>query len=223
MANRRRDAAKERRWRDTKSRQELLDFLERWAETVDWNAPEGSMKGDDRPMAIVAAVDEGKPKQPEKPRPAVGRFAPRKKYSRLSAEEAFFLQRLRDAKDQLDEMEQVLEALGGKLDAAKMDEEVDVDSEVDAIEKLIWRHNDALESARDAWLRDDLSREAIGPGKGGPGKGCQEPYRIWFLPPFLASPFLAYHGEETACQVRTEVFRPSPQDRWRLWRSSSYC
>jgi hypothetical protein len=58
-------------------------------------------------------------------------------------------------------MERVLEALGQRLDAAKLDEEVDVDSDVDAIEALIWRHNDALERARDAWLRYDLGSRAF--------------------------------------------------------------
>src|SRR5262249_53894711 len=51
----------------------------------------------------------------------------------------------------------VLETLGAKLDAAKVDEVVDVDSEADAAEERIWLYHDALESARAEWLRGDLS------------------------------------------------------------------
>ena len=54
----------------------------------------------------------------------------------------------------------MLRELGGKLDAAKLDEAVDVEAEADQIEELIWRYNNAVESALDAWLHDDLSREA---------------------------------------------------------------
>jgi hypothetical protein len=145
-------AAPESRW-------ELIDFLEGWAKTVDWNSIEGGTSGVDR-MAVAEAPG-GKAEQPTQPRRAVGRFAPRKESARLSAEETFFFKKLQEAKNQLDEMEQVLEALGRKLDAAKVDEEVDVDSEVDAIEALIWRHNDALESAREVWLRQNLGSRAF--------------------------------------------------------------
>ena len=37
---------------------------------------------------------------------------------------------------------------------------MEVESEVDQIEEQIWHYHDALESARDAWLRGNLSGEA---------------------------------------------------------------
>ncbi|MEX0679539.1 MAG: hypothetical protein WD063_20870 [Pirellulales bacterium] len=70
--------------------------------------------------------------------------------------EAFFNRKLALAQEHLDEMGRVLESLGQKLDAAKADETVEVETEVDTIENLIWQYNDALESAREAWLDDDL-------------------------------------------------------------------
>lgn len=74
--------------------------------------------------------------------------------------ELFFYGKLHEALNQLDEMRRVLTELGNKLDGAKLDEAVDVEAEVDQIEELIWRYNNAVESALDAWLHDDLSRES---------------------------------------------------------------
>ncbi len=71
-------------------------------------------------------------------------------------QEQFFDQQLATAQGHLDELERLLDALGARLDAAKIGEAVDVDREADQVEELIWRYHDALESARDAWLRDDL-------------------------------------------------------------------
>ena len=74
--------------------------------------------------------------------------------------EAFFDEKLAAAQAQLDQLARLLQMLGGKLDAAKIDEQVVVEPEVDQVEELIWRYNDQLESARDIWLRDDLPGEA---------------------------------------------------------------
>jgi hypothetical protein len=63
---------------------------------------------------------------------------------------------------QLAAIGKLLADLGAKLDAAKLDEVVDVDEYVDQIAGHIWDYNDSLESARDAWLRGNLSTEAIG-------------------------------------------------------------
>jgi hypothetical protein len=142
------------------SRQDLLDFLEGWAATVDWSAVEGGPSGDDQPVAVVAAAPESVAERPTNWQSAVGGFTPRDRHRTLDDGGRHFWRRLQDAKQQLDEMERVLEALGRKLDAAKLDQVVEIESEVDAIEKLIWRHNDALESARDTWLRYDLGSRA---------------------------------------------------------------
>ncbi len=41
-------------------------------------------------------------------------------------------------------------------DAARPGEPFDVDDELNAIDALVWRHNDLLESAREIWLRKNL-------------------------------------------------------------------
>jgi len=71
----------------------------------------------------------------------------------------FFDSKLDVAQACLDAMKEALEALGQKLDASKIDELVDIDSEVDAVEELIWRYNDSIESARGIWLRENLSAD----------------------------------------------------------------
>jgi hypothetical protein len=76
--------------------------------------------------------------------------------------EEFFNQKLADAQGSLDEIKRLLDEFGGRLDAAKLDETVDADAEVERCEELTWRYNDSLISARSAWLRDDLSGEANG-------------------------------------------------------------
>jgi hypothetical protein len=71
--------------------------------------------------------------------------------------EQLFNDKLAEAQRCLDEIKQVLDALGNKLDAAKVGENTEVEDEADAVEALIFRYNDAIESARDHWLRDDLA------------------------------------------------------------------
>lgn len=59
------------------------------------------------------------------------------------------------------ELERILEVLGQRLDAAKMSEVVVIDEEVQAIEDLIWRFNEARAVALEAWLRGSLSRQQL--------------------------------------------------------------
>jgi hypothetical protein len=149
-----------------KSRQELLDFLEGWAEGIDWRSTLAHQQETEQsahsPEMVATRTSQPAVAMPKKPteRSRVGRQYQRKWIQR-EIRESFFNMKLAEAKRRLDEMEQVLEALGRKLDGAKPDEVVEVESEVNDIETLIWRHNDALESARDAWLRDDLGSRAF--------------------------------------------------------------
>ncbi len=80
--------------------------------------------------------------------------------TQIRIREQFFDGKLADAQAALDAMGQLLDEVGGRLDAATLDETVDIDADVERCEELIWRYHDALESARTAWLRDDLSGEA---------------------------------------------------------------
>ncbi len=73
---------------------------------------------------------------------------------------AIFHRKLQEADLYLRELEQAIPPLARKLDAARLDEPVEVDDDLDRIEKLIWLHNDALEKAREAWLEGDLGSGA---------------------------------------------------------------
>ena len=57
-------------------------------------------------------------------------------------------------------IERLLEALGEKLDGAEPGADVDVDQDVAQIEEQLFLYNDALESARDVWLRAEMPAEA---------------------------------------------------------------
>jgi hypothetical protein len=72
----------------------------------------------------------------------------------------FFNDKVAEAQGYLDGMRRLLDALGQRLDEAKVDQPVEVEDDGDEIENLIWRYNDAIESAQDAWLRDNLSGDA---------------------------------------------------------------
>ena len=128
------------------SRQELVAYLEHWAASI----------GLQETVAGSQSVDER-----EQSTPVGGRSTTRVASQRLNSDEAFFFDKLARAQRQLDEMRRILEALGRRLDAAALDEQVDVDSDVEAIEALIWAYNDAIESAQDAWLRGDLPDDAL--------------------------------------------------------------
>ena len=97
-------------------------------------------------------------------RPPVPPPAPRaiRRVSRaISSRRLEFVRHMTRARQYLDEIPRVLEALGNKLDAARADEHVDVEAEVDQIDYLIWHYNDSLESAGEAWLRENGSGDDI--------------------------------------------------------------
>jgi hypothetical protein len=106
------------------------------------------------PLAVQPTAEE----QPRNQR--VVRRLTATRPTQQAIQEQFFDQQLAAAEGYLGELERLLDALGARLDAAKIGETVDVDTQADQVEELIWRYHDALESARDAWLRDDLSGEA---------------------------------------------------------------
>ena len=74
--------------------------------------------------------------------------------------EQFFNTKLATAERCLAEIEQLLRDLGARIDSAQLESDVDVDQITEQVESLIWSYQDALESARAAWLRDDLSGDA---------------------------------------------------------------
>jgi TolA-binding protein len=91
------------------------------------------------------------------PRPSGQQIGPTARHYR----ERFFYEKAAAAQGYLEEIRRLLEALGEKLDGAKTGEQIEVDAEVDTVTDLIWRHNDAMESARDAWLHNNLSGDLI--------------------------------------------------------------
>jgi hypothetical protein len=114
-----------------------------------WDEP-AVATGEPIQLALAVGVDDGTRTDAE---PAM--------HQEIKAGERDFDRMLTEAQGHLDEIVQILESLGARLDAAKLEQDVKVESDVDAIEELIWRYNDAIESAQDTWLRDDLSRDAI--------------------------------------------------------------
>jgi hypothetical protein len=73
-----------------------------------------------------------------------------------------FDEKLKSARRHYTVISQLLEVLGEKLDAAKPDEDVDVDYEVGRIIEHLRLYSDDLEAARSLWLRYQLPDEAIG-------------------------------------------------------------
>lgn len=70
-----------------------------------------------------------------------------------------FQRQLSMAQDALNEIGVALRALRARLDAAPSGEAVDATPAVGRVGELIWAYNNAVECARDAWLRYDLSTE----------------------------------------------------------------
>ena len=138
------------------SRQDLLDWLERWAVGDDGNAQQGGQADGARPDFVDEALQNVGRRFTSPSRP-FGKSVQLDEVRKAIAGGALFIHKLREAQETLDEMERVLQALGQKLDAAEIGEEVEVESAVDAIEALIWSHHDALEKARGAWLQHNLS------------------------------------------------------------------
>jgi hypothetical protein len=76
-----------------------------------------------------------------------------------SRERAEFYGYLTNARACIHDLEPLLASLANRIEAAKPDEPCDVDAELIAIDHLIWRHNDLMESARGVWLSGDLGSE----------------------------------------------------------------
>ena len=58
-------------------------------------------------------------------------------------------------------LDQLLKAVGEKIDAAKPGEEVDLDYEAEMIQKHLFLYNEDLLVAGDVWLRFNLSSDGI--------------------------------------------------------------
>ncbi len=122
------------------SAREMEEWIERWAGY--WGL---------LPAAEVLPLPKKPPKKRRpRGRPIYGAAEARRK------REAFFDSKLALAARHLEAIGPILQSLARKLEAAKENEEIDVDAEVNHIDRLIWQYNDALESARDEWLRKDL-------------------------------------------------------------------
>ncbi|HEX4147203.1 MAG TPA: hypothetical protein VHY91_27145 [Pirellulales bacterium] len=126
-------------------------------------APRGPARGQaPAPLVVTVAADAGGP--PAKPQPLpplvgypdipVGRRGPAVNAERL------FDEQLVSAKQHLAVLEQLLNAAGEKIDAAKPGEEADVDYEADMVQKHLFLYNEDLAVARDLWLRFNLSGNA---------------------------------------------------------------
>ena len=140
------------------SYREIIAYLEAWEKTVDWSAVGNGPSA--APRLWYVTVDAGVDPTLIPPQAIRATHAARAPHRPTQREisERFFSSKLAEAQRHLDEMGRVLEALGRKLDAGKVDEPVEVEAEVDAIEALIWRYNDAIESALETWLRGERSR-----------------------------------------------------------------
>lgn len=67
-----------------------------------------------------------------------------------------FHRNLAEANRSLSDLEKALQAFADKIDAADKGADIEVESDLEQFEDLIWKHNDAMEKTRDAWLRGDL-------------------------------------------------------------------
>jgi|GEM_PF-3113652 len=141
------------------SRKELIIYLEMWERNVYGGPPEPQRVL----QTVVTRIEEpasasgkaGDVPQSSSPRkPTITELRRPKKYH--LHEEGEFYQKLGEARRLLTEMARAVALFSQKLDGAAVGESIEVDADLDAIEDLIWRHNDALESARDIWLRADL-------------------------------------------------------------------
>ncbi|HEX4143486.1 MAG TPA: hypothetical protein VHY91_08040 [Pirellulales bacterium] len=126
-------------------------------------APRGPSRSQTRPpLVVTVAADASGP--PAKPQPLpplvgypdipVGRRGPAVNAERL------FDEQLVSAKQHLAVLEQLLNAAGDKIDAAKPGEEADVEYEADMVHKHLFLYNEDLAVARDLWLRFNLSGDA---------------------------------------------------------------
>lgn len=133
---------------DPKSVRDVEAYVEAWARFCGLFPIE-----EQRPAAVLAQSTTAANAKPPASAHRPGRRI-------VSQRESFFDEKLAAAQRSLYEIDSVLKTLGGKIDFARLDESIEVDAEAQRVEELIWGYNDAIESARDAWLRDDLSSAA---------------------------------------------------------------
>ncbi len=146
------------------SRRELIAYLEMWERNVYGGPPEP------KPVlqTAITRVKErtlvsrtaGHVPQIVPPRKSTVRKLRRSDMYRPPAEREFY-QKLAEARRLLAEMDRAVGLFAQKLDAAGDGESIEVDADLDAIETLIWMHNNVLESARDLWLREDLGGDTF--------------------------------------------------------------
>lgn len=142
------------------SRQELVAFLEGWAS----NLPQAKPKPTPKPQVeLLASRLAAKAPAEGYHRPAHANpqvTHPQVKppqYGRIVRSHwHVFHDKLKEADGYLDAIERLLDPLGRKVIAAKPDEPVEVETDVDEIVALIYRHNEAMEQARQAWLDGKL-------------------------------------------------------------------
>jgi hypothetical protein len=137
--------------------QEMEEWIEAWARFCDL-LPLAEM-----PVAQPSPLSQGTAGPAIGPQPvratAFQRAAPHHP-TQQEIIERFFNEKLEEAQRHLNEIHRALAALGTRLDMAKLREQVEVEAEAESIESWIWQYNDALESARDEWLRKNLSGDA---------------------------------------------------------------
>jgi hypothetical protein len=142
------------------SQAELVAFLEDWARTLPPPATQSTVPLPAyRPAASTPSGFAKLSAPKKKPHPRPPQWADKK--PTLSDEEALFQRKLAEADRYLDNIERLLQPIAQKVDAAKENEDLDLNAEVDEIAALIFSHNDAMESARGAWLKGDLGRDTF--------------------------------------------------------------
>jgi hypothetical protein len=130
---------------DPKSIQEIEDYLEAWAKFCGVEP-----RDNHSPTKVVPTRPTVAPTQKKTSGHRPGRKI-------VKESEALFYRHLARAQRYVDEIEAAITSLGAKIDAAQIGEEVDATPDVDRVEELIWSYNDAIESVRETWLRENLS------------------------------------------------------------------
>jgi hypothetical protein len=144
------------------SRKELIVYLEMWERNVYGGPPEPKPAL----QTVVTRIEEPTVVDPETasaseipsvlpPRKLAGADKPAGWWP-FGGETVDFYRKLNDARGCIYDIERMLPAIASQIANAKEGEPLEIDDELNAIDTLIWRHNDLLESAREIWLREDL-------------------------------------------------------------------
>jgi hypothetical protein len=146
------------------SRADLLAYLELWEQNVFGGppAPEPPLQ------AVITRFEQPETIQPEPAGTpeAPSMLAPRKLAGAnksagwwpFGGDTVDFYRKLNDARGCIYDIERMLPAIAGRIEAAKPGVPLEIDDELNAVEALIWRHNDLMESAREIWLRENLGQ-----------------------------------------------------------------